>query len=65
MAMEITWITQGGFIFEHSGRRLVIDPYLSDVMEKTLNWTRLVPAPVRVEDLRDVYQREVEQHGRR
>ena len=50
--MEITWITQGGFIFEHSGRRLVVDPYLSDVVEKTLNFTRLVPAPVSVESLR-------------
>ncbi|MES0342197.1 MAG: hypothetical protein ABUK08_07790 [Candidatus Humimicrobiaceae bacterium] len=33
--MEITWITGGGFIIESSGNRLVIDPYLSDVVEKT------------------------------
>ncbi len=52
MAMEITWITQGGFIVEHSGHRLAVDPYLSDVVEKTMNLTRLAPVPVRVEDLR-------------
>ncbi len=50
--MEITWITQGGFIVDHSGNRLVIDPYLSDTAEKTLNLTRLVPVPVSLEDLR-------------
>jgi len=50
--MEITWITQGGFIFEHSGYRLVVDPYLSDVAEKTLDLTRLVEPPVDVENLR-------------
>jgi L-ascorbate metabolism protein UlaG (beta-lactamase superfamily) len=50
--MEITWITQGGFIFEHRGRRLVVDPYLSDAAEKALNWTRLVPPPVDVNNLR-------------
>ncbi len=52
MALEITWISQGGFIFEHAGRRLVIDPYISDVVERTLNFTRLAPPPVRVESLR-------------
>ncbi len=52
MTMEITWITQGGFIFEHSGHRLVIDPYLSDVAERTLNLTRLTETPVPMEDLR-------------
>jgi L-ascorbate metabolism protein UlaG (beta-lactamase superfamily) len=50
--MELTWITQGGFIFEVSGRRLVVDPYLSDVVEKTLNWTRLEPAPIPIGNLR-------------
>ncbi len=50
--MEITWITQGGFIFEHSGHRLVVDPYLSDVAENTLGLTRLAPAPVSIENLR-------------
>lgn len=52
MIMEITWITQGGLIFENSGHRLLIDPYLSDIVEKTLNWTRLAPAPIGVENLR-------------
>jgi len=50
--MEITWITQGGFIIENSGYRLIVDPYLSDVVEKTMNLTRLVPVPVSLEDLK-------------
>jgi L-ascorbate metabolism protein UlaG (beta-lactamase superfamily) len=50
--MDITWITQGGFIFSQSGRRLVVDPYLSDAVEKSLKWTRLVPAPVSAENIR-------------
>jgi len=50
--MKITWITGGGFIIESSGNRLIIDPYLSDVVEKTLGWTRLVPVPVKLEDLK-------------
>ena len=50
--MKITWITGGGFIIENSGKRLVIDPYLSDVVERTIGWTRMVPVPVKLEDLK-------------
>jgi len=50
--MEITWITGGGFIIEQAGHRLVVDPYLSDVVEKAMKWTRLASAPVELEDLR-------------
>lgn len=40
--MKFTWITQGGFVFESAGFRLVIDPYLSDVVEKKSRLTRMV-----------------------
>ncbi len=50
--MEITWITQGGFIIENTGYRLVVDPYLSDIVEKTVNLTRLVQVPVELEQLK-------------
>ena len=50
--MKITWINQGGFIFQQSSYRLVVDPYLSDVVEKQHNWTRLAKSPIRVEDLK-------------
>jgi L-ascorbate metabolism protein UlaG (beta-lactamase superfamily) len=49
--MEITWITQGGFIFDNSGHRLVVDPYISDVAEKTLGLTRMMEPPISIEKL--------------
>ncbi len=50
--MKITWITQGGFILEHSGVRLVVDPYLSDEAETTLGLTRLVVSPISIKNLK-------------
>ena len=32
--MLVTWIGQGGLLFEHNGKRILIDPYLSDSVEK-------------------------------
>lgn len=49
--MDITWIGQGGFIFEIEGYRLVIDPYLSDNL-KDKGGTRMIPPPVNEEQLR-------------
>ena len=28
--MEITWLGQAGFLFEHNGKKILIDPYLSE-----------------------------------
>ena len=33
--MKITWIGQAGLLFETNGLRIMIDPYLSDSVEKT------------------------------
>jgi len=45
--MRITWIAQGGFMFDEGPVRLVVDPYLSDACKSE----RLVPAPLSVEQL--------------
>ncbi len=47
---EITWLTQGGFLVEAEGSRLVIDPYMSDSLAGKV--TRLVPFPLTLEELR-------------
>lgn len=50
--MKFTWIGQGGFIFESEGYRLVVDPYLSDLVEKKEGLTRLMEPPVGIEEMR-------------
>ena len=43
--MKITWLTQSGYLIEHDGCRLVIDPYLSDAaVAKGAN--RRIPPPL-------------------
>lgn len=32
--MKITWLGQAGLLFETNGRKIIIDPYLSDSVEK-------------------------------
>ena len=34
--MRITWLGQGGLLLEHQGRTVMIDPYLSDSVEKAI-----------------------------
>ena len=48
--MTITWLTQGGFVFEASGYRLVVDPYMSDSLAGKV--TRLVSFPLAAGELR-------------
>lgn len=40
--MKITWLGQGGFLFEKENLRVMIDPYLSNSVEKinSKNWRR-------------------------
>lgn len=47
---RITWLTQGGFLFESSGFRLVIDPYMSNHLAGRM--TRLVAFPLSLDELR-------------
>ncbi len=32
--MKITWLGQAGLLFESNGIKLIVDPYLSDSVEK-------------------------------
>ena len=32
--MKVTWITQAGLVFEADGKRIIVDPYLSDSCSK-------------------------------
>lgn len=32
--MKVTWLGQGGFLFEHNETKIIVDPYLSDSCEK-------------------------------
>lgn len=50
--IQITWLTQGGFLFCCGNTRLVIDPYMSDFLEKNHNLTRLCPFPLALDELR-------------
>ena len=50
--MSVTWLGQGGFLFEAEGQRLVVDPYFSNVVEEREGLKRLVAPPCTIEDLR-------------
>lgn len=47
-----TWLGQGGFVFEFQGTRLLIDPFLSDVVEQRQGLKRLVPPPLEIGELK-------------
>ncbi|WP_426300158.1 MBL fold metallo-hydrolase [Arthrobacter sp. R-11] len=49
--LRFWWLGQAGFAFEHAGRRILIDPYLSDSLARKYKGTvfphiRLQPVPV-------------------
>jgi len=49
--MKITWLTQGGFLFESGGYRLAVDPYISNFVEKRHKMKRISRAPFQAKDL--------------
>jgi len=49
--MKITWLTQGGFMFEANGKRLLADPYMSNIVEQKEGLTRLVDFPLALSEL--------------
>lgn len=53
--IDVTWLGQGGYLLESDGCRICIDPYLSDALERERGFARLVPAPLRPEELRADY----------
>lgn len=50
--MKITWLGQGGFLFESQGYRIVFDPYMTDYVFKNGGPRRLVPFPLSLEELK-------------
>lgn len=50
--MKITWLLQGGFLFEIANQRIVVDAYLSDIIESRQKLTRLATPPIPLEDLK-------------
>ncbi|HWA87128.1 MAG TPA: MBL fold metallo-hydrolase, partial [Opitutus sp.] len=58
MAMKIQYLGQAGFSFHDASRMLVLDPYLSDSVDRLPGfpagfWTRAYPPPVTPAGLRD------------
>jgi len=49
--MKITWLGQGGYLLEIAGQRLLVDPYMSDIVEKKTGLKRLIQPPLLIEDL--------------
>jgi L-ascorbate metabolism protein UlaG (beta-lactamase superfamily) len=53
--MKIIWLGQGGFLFETKGQRLLIDPFLSNIVEERQGLKRLVEPPLALDELRPDY----------
>lgn len=51
MAMKIRWIGQSGYILEDEETQIIIDPYLSDVVNKVAGRPRMVEAAMQPEDI--------------
>ncbi len=53
--LKITWLCQGGFLLEADGKRIVVDPYLSNRLYETSRkdeqMNRMMPQPVPYEEL--------------
>lgn len=50
--MKIQWLGQGGFLFESDSFRLVVDPYMSNCLEKIQSLPRMHPFPVALKELK-------------
>ncbi len=48
----ITWLGQGSFAFETDKTKLIIDPFLSDIVEVKQGLKRLIDPPASIEELR-------------
>ncbi len=50
--MKITYLGQAGLLFENHGFKIMIDPYLSDSVNRVANRPRTLPIPINPEDIR-------------
>ena len=53
--MKVTWLLQGSILFESNGYRLLIDPYISDFVERKQGVTRMAPPPLKADRLKPSY----------
>lgn len=51
----ITWLGQGSFLLEINGSRLLVDPFLSDIVEHRLGFKRLIAPPLESNELNPDY----------
>ena len=49
--MKITWLSQGSFLFESNGTRVLVDPYMSDCLESK-GLKRMVEFPLSFDELK-------------
>lgn len=53
--LDITYLGQEGFLFEYNGQNIVIDPYLTDYVDKNccelVKWKRRYSPPIKAEKL--------------
>lgn len=50
--MKVTWLGQGGYLFETEGQRFIIDPFLSNIVEELQGFKRLVEPPYSIDELK-------------
>ena len=50
--MIIRWIGQSGYIIRTQNKEIIIDPYLSDVVNRVANRPRLVKAPINPSEIK-------------
>lgn len=50
--MNIRWIGQSGYILNTATTEIIIDPYLSDIVNQIASRPRLVPAPIAPKEIR-------------
>jgi L-ascorbate 6-phosphate lactonase len=52
-SVRLWWLGQAGFLFKnHAGRLVIVDPYLSDAVERLHGFKRLSLAPLAAEEVR-------------
>ena len=49
--MKIRWIGQSGYVIQTDTTKIMLDPYLSDVVNRIANRPRLVEAPIKPEEI--------------
>jgi len=54
-SISMVWLGQGGFLFESKNQRLLVDPFLSDIVEQRQGFKRLISPPLSIKELNPDY----------